>query len=461
VVWGDEPSVAILPGVGVAPAPVQNTATFTHSYSNTGTYTPTFMVTDDRGQQAKTSMSVVVGGGSLANNPPYFVSWPGYPSSPTLYTEVDQPVVYSWSATDPDVGDVYGLTFTSVLDSFDDDAIYQQPASSCGNAAGTTSYCLNVKWLKAGTYTLKITVMDNKGATAESRLTVVVAPATIKITSNPRADSNGNGNVTIKQGDKITVTGKPLISGQLQVDYTRAFFWVDSMFSCSNDSWVLICTARQTGTSDFYIELYKDGQTYRSNIISVTVAPGSGSSKFGIGDRVQVTADGNNLNIRPTPSTSQTALGSVWPGAKGTVTGGPTKNQYTWWKVKWDKGLEGWSVGNYLMNIQVLPTKTSICGDINTDGSINQEDVYAYANYIFYGAALPSGVKGDLDGSGYPDAVDLAKLVDQVNGTGPAVTCGVTPPSTGTPAASVLSTIGSQLNSISQTLNNLMNQLGM
>ncbi|MBI2100507.1 MAG: hypothetical protein HYT47_00580 [Candidatus Vogelbacteria bacterium] len=62
VIWGDE---AMVSG-GVASAPtmekIQQTATFTHSYSQAGTYYPKFKVTDNTGQSNSTSISVVVGG---------------------------------------------------------------------------------------------------------------------------------------------------------------------------------------------------------------------------------------------------------------------------------------------------------------------------------------------------------------------------------------------------------------
>ena len=60
VVWGDEGAMTL--GGPTAPKMmmVQNTATFTHIYNSAGTYTPIFYVTDDRGQQAKTSMTIVI-----------------------------------------------------------------------------------------------------------------------------------------------------------------------------------------------------------------------------------------------------------------------------------------------------------------------------------------------------------------------------------------------------------------
>ena len=59
VTWGDQYAAA---NAFAAPAPmsVQSTATFTHSYSQAGTYMPLFTVTDSNGRSATVSTSVVV-----------------------------------------------------------------------------------------------------------------------------------------------------------------------------------------------------------------------------------------------------------------------------------------------------------------------------------------------------------------------------------------------------------------
>ena len=60
--WGDEvyatPMTNLLRG-----QTMQQSATFTHSYSQVGTYSPTFTVTNNNGQNASTSLSVNIGGG--------------------------------------------------------------------------------------------------------------------------------------------------------------------------------------------------------------------------------------------------------------------------------------------------------------------------------------------------------------------------------------------------------------
>ncbi|MEK7552604.1 MAG: PKD domain-containing protein, partial [Patescibacteria group bacterium] len=61
--WGDEGGGGNIPFA--LSGSVQQTATFTHTYAQAGTYYPTFTVTDSAGQSARTSLSVVVGGGGV------------------------------------------------------------------------------------------------------------------------------------------------------------------------------------------------------------------------------------------------------------------------------------------------------------------------------------------------------------------------------------------------------------
>ncbi len=58
VVWGDEGSTG---QYAAQNAVASQTSTFTHTYYNAGTYTPTFTVTDDKGVSATTSITVNVG----------------------------------------------------------------------------------------------------------------------------------------------------------------------------------------------------------------------------------------------------------------------------------------------------------------------------------------------------------------------------------------------------------------
>ena len=59
VSWGD--NLSETPTTNSGPASYSQTATFTHSYSKAGIYNPTFIVTDNQGLYAETSVSVNVG----------------------------------------------------------------------------------------------------------------------------------------------------------------------------------------------------------------------------------------------------------------------------------------------------------------------------------------------------------------------------------------------------------------
>jgi hypothetical protein len=77
----------------------------------------------------------------------------------------------------------------------------------------------------------------------------------------------------------------------------------------------------------------------------VTVTATSAVTAFTIGDRVKTTAA---VNVRQNPSTGGKP-GKQKTGALGTVILGPqTGSGYTWYKVDFDSGSDGWVVQNYL-----------------------------------------------------------------------------------------------------------------
>jgi len=92
---------------------------------------------------------------------------------------------------------------------------------------------------------------------------------------------SSNATLTVNQGGQFTILGNPTNLGGLDYysDYTRAFVF-DSIFngSCSNNTaseerWAATCTANTAGTGGYHVEIYRNGQTYRSNRITITVTP--------------------------------------------------------------------------------------------------------------------------------------------------------------------------------------------
>ena len=85
----------------------------------------------------------------------------------------------------------------------------------------------------------------------------------------------------------------------------------------------------------------------------------SNSTTFKTGQTVKVnTGDGSKLNVRS--SANGTAVGKQADGSVGKITSGPTdKAGYTWWKVNFDSGSDGWAVEKYLKKHTVSATTAS------------------------------------------------------------------------------------------------------
>ena len=124
------------------------TATLTHVYAAAGTYPVTLVVTDNRGTSTAVTRNVVV---SIPNLPPTALI-----ASPTV-TGMTVNVDGSGS-TDPDG------TVTSLAWDFGD------------STAPVTGATASHTYLVAGTYTVALTVTDDRGATATSTVEVTVAP---------------------------------------------------------------------------------------------------------------------------------------------------------------------------------------------------------------------------------------------------------------------------------------------
>ena len=60
VTWGDELNTTNAQIMAPAPQQIQTSASFTHSYSRSGTYTATFTISDDNGHSAQTSSTITV-----------------------------------------------------------------------------------------------------------------------------------------------------------------------------------------------------------------------------------------------------------------------------------------------------------------------------------------------------------------------------------------------------------------
>jgi hypothetical protein len=136
---------------------------------------------------------------------------------------------------------------------------------------------------------------------------------------------------TIPMGSKGTVIGGPI-------------------FADGNWWWKIAYTGSFTGWS---IEPFLQKST-----ATITPPPPPPSSiistKFVLNERVGTTA---NLNVRATAGLAGTFIGMIPTNTtRGNIIGGPTlKDGYWWWQVKWDSGITGWSVEDYMKEFTPPP----------------------------------------------------------------------------------------------------------
>lgn len=202
--WGDL-SVVCPSGISCATAQSsQQSATFTHSYSNSGTYYPTFTVTNTSGQSAKTSLSVKVGDITVSiNHNPIL--------NPIVFTtdmNVGKSYNFNFSATDPDNDNL------SWVISWGDNDPSGSTTGGCPVTSGKTwGFNTNHTWRTAGLFYVKVTVSDCKGGTASSNLNINIIGST-PVTF--LGDVNGDGLVTCDDSSMIlkSVTGSIILTAE-------------------------------------------------------------------------------------------------------------------------------------------------------------------------------------------------------------------------------------------------------
>ena len=163
VSWGEEIYESSVKSQSSIIMPVQQSATFSHSYSQSGTYTPTFIVTNTGGQTAKTSLSVKVKDPVNTNHSPVL-----QPIAVPESVSVNQSVSFNFRATDDDKDDLSwsadwgeGISETTTCSII--------PSDGTGR---NWNYNISHAWGKAGNYTVKIRVNDCRGGTASTSFTI-------------------------------------------------------------------------------------------------------------------------------------------------------------------------------------------------------------------------------------------------------------------------------------------------
>ena len=106
--------------------------------------------------------------------------------------------------------------------------------------------------------------------------------------------------------------------------------------------------------------------------LSIGTTYNQAQNKFNINDRVQ--SNNSSVNVRVNPGTTQTSVGSLNLGDKGTVTSGPSAytSGYYWYKASFDKGIQGWVAQDFLEKIVTPPGAFTLTLTPECDGTTSQ-----------------------------------------------------------------------------------------
>ena len=184
------------------------------------------------------------------------------------------------------------------------------------------------------------------GGTTSGSAVVTPSATTVYSISCTGAGGTGTNTVTVSVGALAALPTIDFPSGTFTWTTTNAV-------SCSaSGGWTgAVGTSGSytfsTPLSSTYVLTCSGGGTTVQRTITITTSEtATVSSKFQIGGSITTTSA---LNVRSTPSTSGTLLGTQPSGVSGTVTAGPVQaNGYWWWQVDYASGPDGWSVENWL-----------------------------------------------------------------------------------------------------------------
>ena len=204
--------------IEMAPVAAGSTATFQHTYAQVGTYTITFTVNDAQGASTQATLTTVVTTTTQTNQPPVITGVSG-PAS----LNINQAGVWAVSAYDPDG------TYLAYSVVWGDDGA--KSASSSSTATFQHTYT------QAGTYAIRFTVTDDKGAQAQSVATVVVGNDT-----TPKCtDTDGGVDIYVKG----KTTGATAPGGQVITESDICGSNMVTEYYCKSDGymslWVIPC----------------------------------------------------------------------------------------------------------------------------------------------------------------------------------------------------------------------------
>src|SRR3989338_2523425 len=261
----------------------------------------------------------------------------------------------SWTTNEPaDTQVEYGLTTSYGSQTTLNTSQVTAHSQSLSGLSASTLYHYRVKSKDAsknlatsGDFTFTTTVLDTTAPSVPSNLTAsVISSSQINLSWTASTDAVGVTGYRVERCLGSTCTTFTQIATPTGTTYN------DTLLTAATTYRYRVRANDAAGNLSGYSSIV-NGTTQ-----SVTPPP---STKFQLNDRVQVVL--GNLNVRATPSTSGTLLGSQPVGALGTIIGGPTAaDGYNWWNVNYDTAPDGWSVED---NLAKVSSPTITIGETN------------------------------------------------------------------------------------------------
>ena len=170
--------------------------------------------------------------------------------------------------------------------------------------------------------------------------------------------------------DGVNVTGSPVSVPALN-PWTTSASLSPSNWTATLGSHTLVVCADANGV------VTESNESNNCFSEAFAVVPASTpSTKFIINDHIQTTT---TVNVRQTPSTSGTLLGTQPTGSLGAVIGGPVSaDGFNWWNVNYENAPDGWSAEDYLIKATVVNTSNNAsCGTVSTPSSVTPGQVFS------------------------------------------------------------------------------------
>ncbi len=309
-------------GLGCTPS-TQITTSATNSYSNTGLSASTVYVYRVAAYDAAGNVSAQSSSASATTLAPLDTT-PPVISAVTASSVTSSGATITWTTNENSDSQVeYGLTASYGSQTTLNTSMVTSHSQALSGLSVATLYHYRVKSKDAagnlatsGDYTFITT--DTQAPTTPTNLSATaVSPSQINLSWTASTDNVG-------------VAGYHIYRNSVEIANITATSYQNTGLAPSTSYTYAISAYDAAGNGSFAT----------ADVIATTWP--STSNKFSVNNRIKTSSV---LNVRQTPSSSGTLLGTQPSDSLGTVIGGPTyADGYWWWQINYDIDPDGWSI---------------------------------------------------------------------------------------------------------------------